>query len=157
MLCYSYFGNFNLIYIYIYIYICVCVCVCVCVCSGFHLTRLTRPHTIIPNNNPLSFTLSLSLSHTHTHIYAHTHTHTHTHTHINGCKQFQQFLLYFSIVSIFSFSFVVCLIIVACKTSWNLRSPKNFHGIKYITIIMSCCWHGYPWPSLATSPYRSSP
>ena len=25
-----------------------------------------------------------------------------------------------------------------------------------IIIIMSCCQHGYPWPSLATSPYRSS-
>ena len=22
---------------------------------------------------------------------------------------------------------------------------------------MSCWWHGYPWPSLATPPYRSSP
>ena len=27
----------------------------------------------------------------------------------------------------------------------------------YIIIIMSCRLHGYPWPSLATSPYRSSP
>ena len=26
-----------------------------------------------------------------------------------------------------------------------------------IIIIMSCCQHGYPWPSLATSPYHSSP
>ena len=26
-----------------------------------------------------------------------------------------------------------------------------------IIIIMSCRRHGYPWPSLATSPYRSSP
>ena len=26
-----------------------------------------------------------------------------------------------------------------------------------IIIIMSCCQHGYTWPSLATSPYRSSP
>ena len=26
----------------------------------------------------------------------------------------------------------------------------------YIYIIMSCRLHGYPWPSLATSPYRSS-
>ena len=25
----------------------------------------------------------------------------------------------------------------------------------YIIIIMSCCQHGYPWPSLATPPYRS--
>ena len=27
----------------------------------------------------------------------------------------------------------------------------------YIIIIMSCRPHGYPWPSLATFPYRSSP
>ena len=27
----------------------------------------------------------------------------------------------------------------------------------YIIIIMSCHRHGYPWSSLATSPYRSSP
>ena len=26
-----------------------------------------------------------------------------------------------------------------------------------LIIIMSCHQHGYPWPSLATSPYRSSP
>ena len=26
-----------------------------------------------------------------------------------------------------------------------------------IIIIMSCRWYGYPWHSLATSPYRSSP
>ena len=26
-----------------------------------------------------------------------------------------------------------------------------------LIIIMSCRWHGYPWSSLATSPYRSSP
>ena len=26
-----------------------------------------------------------------------------------------------------------------------------------IVILMSCRYHGYPWPSLATSPYRSSP
>ena len=26
-----------------------------------------------------------------------------------------------------------------------------------IIIIMSCCQHGYPWPSLAISPYHSSP
>ena len=29
--------------------------------------------------------------------------------------------------------------------------------IIFIIIIMSCRQHGYPWPSLATFPYRSSP
>ena len=32
---------------------------------------------------------------------------------------------------------------------------KAFYSI--IIIIMSCHLHGYPWPSLATFPYRSSP
>ena len=27
----------------------------------------------------------------------------------------------------------------------------------YLIIIISCWQHGYPWPSLATPPYRSSP
>ena len=32
----------------------------------------------------------------------------------------------------------------------------GFFHFPYIIIIMSCCRHGYPWPSLGTSPYRSS-
>ena len=31
-----------------------------------------------------------------------------------------------------------------------------FNGISTFIIIMSCRQHGFPWPSLATSPYRSS-
>ena len=31
------------------------------------------------------------------------------------------------------------------------------HRLTKIIIIMSCRQHGYPWPSLATSPYYSSP
>ena len=34
------------------------------------------------------------------------------------------------------FSFVICLMIVVCKTSWNLRSQTNFHAIKYIKSII---------------------
>ena len=37
----------------------------------------------------------------------------------------------------------------------QLRHPFYFY-LSFI-IIMSCHRHGYPWPSLATSPYRSSP
>ena len=33
----------------------------------------------------------------------------------------------------------------------------SFYIIIIIIIIMSCHRHGYPWPSLATSPYHSSP
>ena len=37
-----------------------------------------------------------------------------------------------------------------------LRLSRDL-GIIYIIIIMSCRQHGYPWPSLATSPNYSSP
>ena len=33
----------------------------------------------------------------------------------------------------------------------------NLYFIIIIIIIMSCRQHGYPWPSLATSPYHSTP
>ena len=33
----------------------------------------------------------------------------------------------------------------------------RFLYFKHLIIIMSCRQHGYPWPSLATSPYHSSP
>ena len=36
-------------------------------------------------------------------------------------------------------------------------NPKKRIKDVIIIIIMSCRQHGYPWPSLATSPYRSSP
>ena len=31
--------------------------------------------------------------------------------------------------------FVICSMVVACKTSWNQRSQTNFHSIKYINLI----------------------
>ena len=43
------------------------------------------------------------------------------------------------------------------------RESKNEHNhttgvwTSLVIIIMSCLQHGYPWPSLATSPYHSSP
>ena len=40
---------------------------------------------------------------------------------------------------------------VFCKGPWGASI------IIIIIIIMSCREHGYPWPSHATSPYRSSP
>ncbi len=43
-------------------------------------------------------------------------------------------------------------------TILNASTKKSGNIYIYIIIIiMSCCQHGYPWPSLATSPYRSSP
>ena len=38
-----------------------------------------------------------------------------------------------------------------------MRSPVSNALIIIIIIMMSCRQHGYPWPSLATSPYHSSP
>ena len=38
----------------------------------------------------------------------------------------------------------------------NVNNSKGVVTIIIITI-MSCRLHGYPWPSLATSPYHSSP
>ena len=45
-----------------------------------------------------------------------------------------------------------------CSPEWKLTTTwPLFPGIIIIIIMMSCCKHGYPWPSLPTSPYRSSP
>ena len=42
--------------------------------------------------------------------------------------------------------------------SWEIISRETgLSGIFCVIIIMSCRQHGYPWPSLATFPYRSSP
>ena len=39
----------------------------------------------------------------------------------------------------------------------NTHTHTHTHMYVYIIIIMSCRLLGYPWSSLATSPYRSSP
>ena len=48
--------------------------------------------------------------------------------------------------SIYSFPFVICLMIVVCKTSWNQRSQTNFHGIKYINLIYIYIYTYYSSP-----------
>ena len=42
------------------------------------------------------------------------------------------------------------------KRIYNALKLLGFKITIYIIIIMSCRRHGYPWPSLDTSPYRSS-
>ena len=45
------------------------------------------------------------------------------------------------------------------KPNTIYRSKSSYFALKIliiIIIIMSCRQHGYPWPSLATPPYRSS-
>ena len=54
-------------------------------------------------------------------------------------------------------------IVVTWLAAWVLWCLQSVHQlleialIIIIIIIMSCRRHGYPWPPLATSPYRSSP
>ena len=43
------------------------------------------------------------------------------------------------------------------KKRTNAFSLYRWYIIHIIIIIMSCLQHGYPWPTLATSPYYSSP
>ena len=43
------------------------------------------------------------------------------------------------------------------KMYHNLLVAEDFSIYIYIYIIASCRWHGYLWPSFASSPYRSSP
>ena len=52
-----------------------------------------------------------------------------------------------------------CLLCLADILPQSHRySQRKERGSLYIYIyIMSCRQHGYPWPSLATSPYHSSP
>ena len=58
---------------------------------------------------------------------------------------------------------IVYKLLVLDRNTWNHRivykllilDRNTWNHI--IIIIMSCRQHGYPWPSLATSPYHSSP
>ena len=70
-------------------------------------------------------------------LFTQIHTHTHTHTHI---------YIY------------IYIYITLIKDSYQMCTKENsFKSTIIIIIIMSCRQHGYPWPSLTTSPYYSSP
>ena len=58
-------------------------------------------------------------------------------------------LNYFKIILLKS-EYINIFILIPPFFKWSL-------SFLYIIIIMSCRQHGYPWPSLATSPYHSSP
>ena len=60
----------------------------------------------------------------------------------------------------FSSSYIIytlymCFLIYIMKGVYNNSYTLSTPII--IIIIFSCWQHGYPWPSLATPPYRSSP
>ena len=83
---------------------------------------------------------------THAHTITQSNTHTHTHTHI-------YIYIYIYIYHRWVRTFISLKNIVLAKC---VRSV-SYICIIIIIIIMSCREHGYPWPSLATSPYHSSP
>ena len=56
------------------------------------------------------------------------------------------------------FMLVYCILLLYDKSFLHIiyiRYSITFYSF-FIIIIMSCRQHGYPWPSLATSPYHSS-
>ena len=55
------------------------------------------------------------------------------------------------------FFLMKCINLTHPKLRESTRTNKQSVMIPIIIIIMSCSQHGYPWPSLATSPYHSSP
>ena len=78
--------------------------------------------------------------------------------HINHCRLFNSkssLYIYIKYISFALFGFY------GISTPCRLFDAKScfYIFIKYIIIIiiMSCWKHGYPWSSLATFPYRSSP
>ena len=67
-------------------------------------------------------------------------------------KLFQNIYLYLYIQSIIQK-------VIKIRNIWNSLTVCKLVTWSYncFIIIMSCHRHRYPWPSLATSPYRSSP
>ena len=59
----------------------------------------------------------------------------------------------------FTFGFSVSwLTVFDCRFERKIvQLAVRFQDHRTVIIMMSCRQHGYPWPSLATSPYRSSP
>ena len=60
--------------------------------------------------------------------------------------------------SFLQFLYVCMYVCIHCVFFlWYYRHISSVCEFLYIIIIMSHRQHGYPWPSLATSPYHSSP
>ena len=76
-------------------------------------------HTIIRNYNP----------HKHTHAY------THSRAHVKNSTQSQRFFTVFFDFRFIHFFSLSAWRLLFVKTSWNQRSQKNFHDIKYINLI----------------------
>ena len=65
--------------------------------------------------------------------------------------------------NILNFQESTTILYTCTKKVWKLIECSTYINFIHILfmmmmmIIMSCCRHRYPWPSLATSPYHSSP
>ena len=72
-------------------------------------------------------------------------------------------LLYDTYIYIYIYIYVcVCVCVYVCVCACLCKSPKTLIMMWIKTSSSSssscrACLHGYPWPSLATFPYRSSP
>ena len=71
---------------------------------------------------------------------------------VNGVIWLRACILYFPYS--FFLTYIVHEILFRTISLLNTHANNIF---TCIIIIMSCRQHGYPWPSLATSPYHSSP
>ena len=70
-------------------------------------------------------------------LHSHTHTHTHTHTHIYIYLYMRIYIYIYIYKHIYLYIYIYIYIIII-----TIKSRRR---------------HRYPWPSFATSPYRSSP
>ena len=82
--------------------------------------------------------------------------------HINPClilfkHIYQMCMISKRIVCSFKQTRVHLFQLLLSKTNCFICTVLNGFKYCYPIIIMSCRQHGYPWPSLATSPYRSLP
>ena len=81
----------------------------------------------------------------------------------NWSLRYQSFPYIFMMFFFCLFFFIFFFVLLSIENSHSVRTyvtAIRHNGFFYCAIdfiIMSCRRHGYPWPSLATSPYRSSP
>ena len=65
-----------------------------------------------------------------------------------------------SLIWIWNFYCIILILVLNlhyCIKCINIEGAYVNNQVFDVHIIMSCHQHGYPWPSLATSPYHSSP
>ena len=71
-------------------------------------------------------------------------------------QSFRKKLLSFGISHLFIVHLLACTSLLVCLMASHFFMTHSVPIYIIIIIIMSCRQHGYPWPSLANSPYHSS-